>query len=93
MNNHFFTKGVYISNHIIDDSYLILVKLYNKDIKNKRYNFLNDVKNYENYIFYFNIIYNIKNKLKNYEILTHHYCIRKHINIYNNWRRIIKNKI
>jgi hypothetical protein len=72
---------------IIDDNYILIVKNYNKN--NINYSFLNDVKYYENYLIYLNNIYNIKRKLQYYEILIHNYSIRKYINIYKNWERII----
>jgi hypothetical protein len=74
---------------IIDDDYLLIVKNYNKNKNNINYFFLNDVKNYENYLIYLNNIYKIKRKLQYYEILIHNYSIRKYINIYKNWERII----
>tara|TARA_B110000259_G_C14028473_1_gene405647 strand:- start:41 stop:301 length:261 start_codon:yes stop_codon:yes gene_type:complete len=74
---------------IIDDNYLLIVKNYNNNKNNINYSFLNDVKYYENYLIYLNNIYNIKKKLQYYEILIHNYSIRKYINIYKNWERII----
>ena len=74
---------------IIDDNYLLIVKNYNNNKNNINYSFLNDVKYYENYLIYLNNIYNIKRKLQYYEILIHNYSIRKYINIYKNWERII----
>ena len=74
---------------IIDDNYLLIVKNYNNNKNNINYFFLNDVKYYENYLIYLNNIYNIKRKLQYYEILIHNYSIRKYINIYKNWERII----
>ena len=74
---------------IIDDNYILIVKNYNNNKNNINYSFLNDVKYYENYLIYLNNIYNIKRKLQYYEILIHNYSIRKYINIYKNWERII----
>lgn len=78
---------VYIE--IIDDDYLLIIKNYNKN--NKNYYFLNDIKNYENNSIYINNIFNIKRKLQYYEILIHNYCIRKYIDIYKKWERILVN--
>lgn len=74
---------------IIDDDYLLIVKNYNKNKNNINYFFLNDVKNYENYLIYLNNIYKIKRKLQYYETLIHNYSIKKYIKIYKNWERIL----
>lgn len=76
---------------IIDDDYLLIVKNYNNKKNNKNYSFLNDIKNYENNLININKIFNIKKKLQYYETLIHNYCIKKYIDIYKKWERILVN--
>jgi hypothetical protein len=75
--------------NIIDDDYLLIVKQYNQNRDNKRYKFLNEINNYENYLKYLNYIFRIKKKLQYHEILIHNYCIKKHIEIYDKWNKIV----
>lgn len=76
---------------IVDDDYLLIVKNYNNNKNNKNYSFLNDIKNYENNLININKIFNIKKKLQYYETLIHNYCIRKYIDIYKKWEKILVN--
>jgi len=78
---------------IIDDDYLLTVKHYNHNSKNKIYYFLKEIKHYENYLKYLNYIFRIKKKLQYYEVLIHNYCIRKHIEIYDKWNKIVYKKL
>jgi hypothetical protein len=78
---------------IIDDDYLLVVKQYNHNSKNKNYYFLKEIKNYENYLKYLNYIFRIKKKLQYYEMLIHNYCIRKHIELYDKWNKIVYKKL
>lgn len=79
--------------NIIDDDYLLIIKNYNNNKNNKYYSFLNDIKNYENNLIYINNIFNIKRKLQYNEILIHNYCIRKYIQIYDKWNKIVYKKL
>lgn len=76
---------------IVTDDYLLIVKDYNNNKNNKNYYFLNDIKNYENNLININKIFDIKKKLQYYETLIHNYCIRKYIDIYKKWERILVN--
>ena len=78
-----------IYREIIDDNYLIIVKNYNYNYNNINYSFLNDINNYENNLIYINNIFKIKRKLQYYETLIHIYSIRKYIDIYKKWERIL----
>lgn len=82
-----------IYKNIINDDYLLIIKQYNHNKNNKKYNFLNYIKNFENYLKYLNFIFIIKRKFKHYEILIHNYCIRKYIDIYNKWNKLIYKKL
>lgn len=82
---------VYID--IIDDDYLLVIKQYNNCKDNIRYKFLNEIKNYENHLKYLNYVFKIKKKLQYYEMLIHNYCIRKHIELYDKWNKIVYKKL
>jgi len=78
---------------IINDDYLLIVKQYNQTYKNIDYYFLNEIKNYENYLKYLNYIFRIKKKLQYYEILIHNYCIKRYIKICDKWNKLVKKSI
>jgi hypothetical protein len=76
---------------IIDDKYLVVIKHYNY---NYNYNLskkilYNDIKNYENYLFYLELIYLYKKKFQDYEVIIHNHCMKKFIDIYYNWHNLI----
>lgn len=78
---------------IIDDDYLLVVKQYNHNKDNIRYKFLNEIKKYENHLKYLNYIFRIKKKLQDYEMLIYNYCIRKQIELYNKWNKILNKSL
>jgi len=72
---------------IIDDKYLVVIKHYNYNLSKKI--LYNDIKNYENYLFYLELIYLYKKKFQDYEVIIHNHCMKKFIDIYYNWHNLI----
>jgi len=72
---------------IIDDKYLVVIKYYNYNLSKKILYY--DIKNYENYLFYLELIYLYKKKFQDYEVIIHNHCMKKFIDIYYNWHNLI----
>lgn len=75
-------------NHsIIDDKYLVVIKNYNYDLSKK--SLYKDIKKYENYLLYLELIYLYKKQFQDYEVIIHNHCMKKFIDIYYNWHNLI----